>query len=60
MTAQVQYIIEENVQIMSGAMIKGPVYICKGSTIKMGAKIYGPTVIGPQCKIGGRFQIAFS
>ena len=48
--------IEENVQIMSGAMIKGPVYICKGSTIKMGAKIYGPTVIGPNCKIGGEIS----
>lgn len=48
--------LEENVQIMSGAMIKGPVYICRGSTIKMGAKIYGPTVIGPQCKIGGEIS----
>ena len=34
-------------------MIRGPVHICKGSTIKMGAKIYGPTIIGPYCKIGG-------
>ena len=46
-------IIEEDVVIMEGAMIKGPVHICSGSTIKMGAKIYGPTLIGPQCKIGG-------
>ena len=46
-------VIEDNVNIMPGAMIKGPVYICSGSTIKMGAKIYGPTVIGPHCKIGG-------
>jgi len=46
-------IIEEDVTIMEGAMIRGPVHICKGSVIKMGAKIYGPTVIGPYCKIGG-------
>ena len=46
-------VIEEDVTIMEGSMIKGPVHICKGSTIKMGAKIYGPTVIGPYCKIGG-------
>ena len=46
-------IIEDDVTIMEGAMIRGPVQICKGSVIKMGAKIYGPTVIGPYCKIGG-------
>ena len=46
-------IIDEDVLIMEGAVIKGPVHICSGSTIKMGAKIYGPTIIGPKCKIGG-------
>ncbi len=46
-------LVEDDVTIMEGAMIRGPVHICKGSTIKMGAKIYGPTVIGPYCKIGG-------
>ena len=46
-------IVDEDVTIMEGAMIRGPVHICKGSIIKMGAKIYGPTVIGPYCKIGG-------
>jgi len=46
-------VIEEDVTIMEGAMIRGPVHICKGSVIKMGAKIYGPTVIGPYSKIGG-------
>jgi len=45
--------VEEDVEIMEGAMIRGPVYIGKGSVIKMGAKIYGPTVIGPYCKVGG-------
>ena len=46
-------IVDKDVTIMEGAMIRGPVHICKGSIIKMGAKIYGPTVIGPYCKIGG-------
>ena len=40
-------------------MIRGPVQICKGSVIKMGAKIYGPTVIGPYCKLEERFQDVF-
>ena len=46
-------VIDENVEIMDGVMIKGPVHICSGSIIKMGAKIYGPTIIGPNCRIGG-------
>lgn len=45
--------IGENSEIMEGAMIRGPFALCKGSTIKMGAKIYGDTTIGPQCKVGG-------
>jgi UDP-N-acetylglucosamine diphosphorylase/glucosamine-1-phosphate N-acetyltransferase len=49
-------IVDEDVTIMEGAMIRGPVHICKGSVIKMGAKIYGPTVIGPYCKIGGEIS----
>jgi len=46
-------LIEDGVTIMEGAMIRGPVHICKGSVIKMGAKIYGPTIVGPYCKISG-------
>jgi len=46
-------IIEKDVTIMDGAMIRGPVHICEGSTIRMGAKIYSNTIVGPKCKIGG-------
>jgi UDP-N-acetylglucosamine diphosphorylase/glucosamine-1-phosphate N-acetyltransferase len=46
-------IIDEDAEIMEGGLIRGPFYLGKGSTLKMGAKIYGPTVIGEQCKIGG-------
>lgn len=38
---------------MEGAIIKGPVVLCEESTIKAGAKIYGPTTIGPHSKVGG-------
>ena len=34
-------------------MIRGPVHICEGSIIKMGAKIYSNTTIGPHSKVGG-------
>jgi UDP-N-acetylglucosamine diphosphorylase/glucosamine-1-phosphate N-acetyltransferase len=38
---------------MEGALLRGPISIGAHSTIKMGAKIYGDTTIGPGCKIGG-------
>ena len=39
--------------IMEGSMIQGPFALCHHATIKMGAKIYGGTTIGPHCKVGG-------
>ncbi|MEA2097321.1 MAG: putative sugar nucleotidyl transferase, partial [Candidatus Cloacimonadota bacterium] len=49
-------VIDENVTILPNAVIIGPVYIGKGSTIKVGAKIYEGTSIGPVCKIGGEVE----
>ncbi|MCL2064111.1 MAG: hypothetical protein FWG98_07025 [Candidatus Cloacimonetes bacterium] len=46
-------IIDENVTILHNTVIIGPVYIGKNSLIKIGAKIYGNTSIGPFCKVGG-------
>lgn len=45
--------IGKDAEIMEGSMIRGPVAICDHAVIKMGAKIYGGTTIGPYCKIGG-------
>ena len=45
--------IGKNSEIMEGVNIRAPFALCEGSTIKMGAKIYGDTTIGPQCKVGG-------
>ncbi len=45
--------IQKNTEIMEGANIRGPFVLMEGSSIKMGAKVYGPTSIGPHCKIGG-------
>tara|TARA_R110002124_G_scaffold45693_1_gene137923 strand:- start:25641 stop:26825 length:1185 start_codon:yes stop_codon:yes gene_type:complete len=39
--------------VEAGAIIKGPVAICNHSTIKMRARIYDGTTIGPHCKVGG-------
>lgn len=45
--------IGNDAQVMEGAMIRGPVAVCEGAQIKMGAKIYGASTFGPHCRIGG-------
>jgi UDP-N-acetylglucosamine diphosphorylase/glucosamine-1-phosphate N-acetyltransferase len=45
--------IGKNAEVMEGAMIRGPFALCNNATIKMGAKIYGATTVGPHCKVGG-------
>ena len=45
--------IGKDSEIMEGSMIRGPFALCENATIKMGAKIYGATTIGPHSKIGG-------
>ncbi len=48
--------IGKNCEIMEGAMIRGPFALCNNSVVKMGAKIYGSTTIGPFCKVGGEIN----
>ncbi len=45
--------IGNDATVMAGSLIRGPVAICEGATVKMGAKIYEDTTIGPICKVGG-------
>lgn len=45
--------IGKNSEVMEGSMIRGPFALCEGAGVKMGAKIYGATTIGPYCKVGG-------
>jgi UDP-N-acetylglucosamine diphosphorylase / glucose-1-phosphate thymidylyltransferase / UDP-N-acetylgalactosamine diphosphorylase / glucosamine-1-phosphate N-acetyltransferase / galactosamine-1-phosphate N-acetyltransferase len=48
--------IGKNVNIMEGALIRGPFAANEGAVIKMGAKIYGGTTIGPHCVVGGEIK----
>ncbi len=48
--------IGNNVTIMDGAMLRGPIAFCDGVVVKMGAKIYGGTTIGPKCTVGGEIK----
>ncbi len=45
--------IGKHAEIMEGSVIRGPFALCDHSTLKMGAKIYGATTVGPHCKVGG-------
>lgn len=45
--------IGKDAEVMEGAMVRGPFALCDNSVLKMGAKIYGATTIGPHCKVGG-------
>ncbi len=45
--------IGKDAEIMEGAIIRGSLAMCEHSVIKMGAKIYGPTTLGPYSKVGG-------
>lgn len=45
--------IGKNAEIMEGSVIRGPFALCEGATVKLAAKIYGPTTIGPFSKVGG-------
>ncbi|GAB1468755.1 GlmU family protein [Candidatus Cloacimonadota bacterium] len=49
-------VIDEGVKVMHNAVLCGPLYIGKNSLVKIGAKIYGNTSIGPVCKIGGEIE----
>ena len=48
--------IGKNAEVMEGAVIRGPFALCEGSVVKMAAKIYGPTTIGPYSKVGGEIN----
>jgi UDP-N-acetylglucosamine diphosphorylase/glucosamine-1-phosphate N-acetyltransferase len=45
--------VGKDAEIMEGAKIRGPFALCNNSTLKLDAKIYGATTIGPHCKVGG-------
>ena len=38
---------------MEGSIVRGPFAMCENSVLKIGAKMYGPTTLGPYCKVGG-------
>ncbi|HEV2480181.1 MAG TPA: putative sugar nucleotidyl transferase [Puia sp.] len=43
-------------EIMEGALVRGPFAACEGAVVKMGAKIYGATTLGPSTVAGGEIK----
>ena len=48
--------ISKGAEVMEGALIRGPFALCENAVVKMGAKIYGASTIGPFCKVGGELS----
>ncbi|MEL6971338.1 MAG: GlmU family protein [Bacteroidota bacterium] len=45
--------IGKDALVMEGTLIRGGLAMCEGAVLKMGAKVYGATTLGPKCKVGG-------
>jgi len=45
-------------EVWEGTHIRGAFALCEHSQVKMGAKIYGGTTIGPYCRVGGEISNA--
>ncbi len=42
--------------LLEGCLVQGAFAICEGATLKMGAKIYGATTLGPYCTGAGEIK----
>ncbi|WP_064966224.1 GlmU family protein [Tenacibaculum ovolyticum] len=45
--------IGKDAEVMEGVLVRGALAMCENSVLKMGAKVYGATTLGPYCKVGG-------
>jgi UDP-N-acetylglucosamine diphosphorylase/glucosamine-1-phosphate N-acetyltransferase len=50
--------IGKDAEIMEGCKVKGPFALCEHGGLKMDAKIYPATTVGPYCKVGGEVNNA--
>lgn len=48
--------IGKGAAVMEGSLIRGPFALCEGAQVKMGAKIYGATTVGPYSVVGGEIK----
>ncbi len=48
--------IAKDAEVMEGSVVRGPFSLGEHSVLKLSTKIYGPTTIGPHCKVGGEIN----
>ena len=48
--------IGKDAVIMENSAIRGPFAMCNNAVVKLGAKIFGATTLGPFCKVGGEIS----
>lgn len=48
--------IGKNALVMEGSLVRGGLAMCEHAVLKMGAKIYGATTLGPYAKMGGELN----
>ncbi len=50
--------LANNTEVWEGTHIRGAFALCEHSQVKMGAKIYGATTVGPYSRVGGELNNA--
>ncbi|MEL6140981.1 MAG: glucose-1-phosphate thymidylyltransferase, partial [Bacteroidota bacterium] len=48
--------IGADAKILEGCLLRGPIALHERAVLKMGAKVYGGTTLGPVCKVGGEIN----
>ncbi len=48
--------IGKDAEIMEGSLVRGSLALCEHATLKLGAKVYGATTVGPYSKVGGEIS----
>jgi UDP-N-acetylglucosamine diphosphorylase/glucosamine-1-phosphate N-acetyltransferase len=48
--------IGKDTEIMEGSVIRAPFALCDNAVVKMAAKIYGGTTVGPYSRVGGEIN----
>lgn len=48
----------KNAQVWEGSNLRGGIALCHDSQVKMGARVYGGTTIGPMSRVGGEINNA--
>jgi len=48
--------VGRDAEIMENSVIRGPFALCEHGVVKMAAKIYGATTVGPWSKVGGEIS----